>query len=182
MILNRLSGLIHDYMLPISDLAKSGQRAVIFYDQVGNGRSTRLRTKPVEFFTIDFFVAELENLVQKLGIASRFDVLGHSWGGILGLEYLASRQPPGLRRFVCSSTPACMARFYTEFPRLLSAFPKWVQEGMGMKKTDMARFRAANEAFDAVHTLTVVPFPKEHVDSMDCIWGPDADDTVGNAL
>jgi pimeloyl-ACP methyl ester carboxylesterase len=157
-------------MLPISDLAKSGQRAVILYDQVGNGRSTHLRTKPVEFFTIDFFVAELENLVQKLGIASRFDVLGHSWGGILGLEYLARRQP------------ACMARFYTEFPRLLSAFPKWVQEGMGMQKTDMARFRAANDAFDAVHTLTVVPFPKEHVDSMDSIWGPDADNTVGNAL
>jgi hypothetical protein len=35
MILNHLLGLIHDYMLPISDLAKSGQRAVISIPRPG---------------------------------------------------------------------------------------------------------------------------------------------------
>jgi pimeloyl-ACP methyl ester carboxylesterase len=165
-------------MLPVSDLAKSGDRAVIFYDQLGNGRSTHLRDKPKEFWTIDLFVSELLNLVSALGISSRFDLFGHSWGGVLALELLIRRGPSGVRRYVCSSTPASIARFQEQFGRLLSKFPKEVQEGMGMQKTNMKRFREANDAFDAVHTITVVPFPKEHVDSMDSIWGPDADDTV----
>jgi hypothetical protein len=50
--------------------------------------------------------------------------------------------------------------------------------GWMMQKTDMARFLAARGAFDAVHTINVVPFPKEFLDSEDSILGPNADDTV----
>jgi pimeloyl-ACP methyl ester carboxylesterase len=165
-------------MLPLADLANSGDRAVIFYDQLGNGHSTHLRHKPREFWTIDLFISELINLSEKLKISSRYVLAGHSWGGILGLELLLRRPPPGLLSFICLSGLASIPRYVEEYNKLLSKFPKEVQEGMGMQKTDMKRFREANDRFDEVHTIQVVPFPKEHVDSMDSIWGPEGDDTV----
>jgi pimeloyl-ACP methyl ester carboxylesterase len=175
-------GLIHDYVLPISDLAKDGDRAVIFYDQLGNGRSTHLRDKPKGFWTVELFIDEFVNLTEHLGIAQSLDLCGHSWGGMLAIELLLARRPVNIRRFVCANTPASIPRVMQERARLLSALPEWVQEGLKLQKTDMARFRAANDAFDEVHTIKVIPFPKEHVDSLDSIWGPNADDTVFETL
>jgi proline-specific peptidase len=171
-------GLIHDYVLPISDLAKAGDRAVIFYDQLGNGRSTHLRDKPAEFWTIELFIDELVNLTTKLGISSCFDLCGHSWGGMLGIEYLIRCQPANLRRFICSNTPASIPGYVQDVGNMLSKFPKWVQECWDKKNTNYECFRAAQDAFDAVHTINVVPFPKEHVDSLDSVYGPNADGTV----
>jgi pimeloyl-ACP methyl ester carboxylesterase len=171
-------GLIHDYVLPISDLAKSGDRAVIFYDQLGNGRSTHLREKPAEFWTIDLFIDELINLADQLGVSKSYDICGHSWGGILAIEFLIRRQPINVRRFICSNTPAAIPPYMQDISELLSKFPDWVQEGWKMRKTDPARFREASEVFNAVHTINVVPFPKEYVDSQDSIYAPGADDTV----
>jgi pimeloyl-ACP methyl ester carboxylesterase len=170
--------LIHDYVLPISDLAKSGDRAVLFYDQLGNGRSTHLREKPAEFWTIDLFIDELVNITRQLGISERIDICGHSWGGILAIEYLIRRQPTNVRRFVCSNTPAAIPPYLKDIGTMLSKFPAWVQEGWKMKKTDPVAFRKASETFHAVHTIRVAPFPKEYVDSQDSILGPNADDTV----
>jgi proline iminopeptidase len=64
--------------------ALSDHRQVVRYDQLGAGRSDRLtdRTK----MTIEHFVRELESLRAHLGY-SRFHLIGHSWGTILGFEY-----------------------------------------------------------------------------------------------
>lgn len=49
---------------------------------------------------------ELDNLSDKLGLREvGFSVLGHSWGGIFGGEWAASR-PQGLRRLILMSAPA----------------------------------------------------------------------------
>jgi hypothetical protein len=74
-------GGTHDYLLSLSDLA-SGGRAVVFYDQLGNGNSTHLAEAPSEFWTFELFLAELDNLLAHLDIASRYHLLGQSWGGI----------------------------------------------------------------------------------------------------
>jgi pimeloyl-ACP methyl ester carboxylesterase len=43
-------GVSHDYMIPVSDIVSfSSHRPVIFYDQVGNGRSTHLQQKDILF-------------------------------------------------------------------------------------------------------------------------------------
>ena len=60
-------GLSHDYLLPLSDLADAGI-PVIFYDQIGNARSTHLKSKPREFWTIDLFLDELENLLRHFNV------------------------------------------------------------------------------------------------------------------
>jgi pimeloyl-ACP methyl ester carboxylesterase len=181
-MITQVSGITHDYMLPLADLAKAGDRAVIFYDQLGNGRSTHLPHKTEDFWTIDLFIDELINLIQHFQL-ERFDIAGHSWGCTLGLEYLIRRQPAGARRFLALNGPASIPLYMEAFARNLRSFSKEVQEGITMQKTDFARFRAAQDEYDAKHTCAVVPFPREFVYSMESHWAPTGgDDTVSRLM
>ena len=99
-------GCTHDYVLAIAELARSG-RPVIHYDQVGAGRSTHLPDRGGDFWTVDLFLAELDNLLAFLGVQDRYHLLGQSWGGMLGAEH-GIRQPAGLKALVISNSPASM--------------------------------------------------------------------------
>ncbi len=117
-------GATHDYLLSLADLADG--RAVIHYDQIGNGRSTHYPDRGADFWTVDLFVRELHNLVDMLEIADRHHVLGQSWGGFLAQEY-AFTQPPGLRSLVLADTAASWADFATEAGKLRAELPEDVQ-------------------------------------------------------
>ena len=117
-------GATHDYLLSLADLADG--RAVVHYDQIGNGRSTHYPDRGAEFWTVELFVRELHNLVDALGIADRHHVLGQSWGGFLGQEY-ALTQPPGLRSLVLADTAASWADFASEAGKLRAELPEDVQ-------------------------------------------------------
>jgi pimeloyl-ACP methyl ester carboxylesterase len=84
-------GATHRYLQPLEALAATGRR-VIFYDQVGCGRSDH-PTDP-SLYTPQTFVAELDALRAQLDLP-RVHVLGQSWGGMLAMEYALS-QPSGL--------------------------------------------------------------------------------------
>src|SRR6266571_2629477 len=75
-------GATHDYLLAMTDLARDG-RAVVFYDQTGNGKSAHFPDRGDEYYTVELFQRELDSLVQHLGIGGRYHVLGQSWGGML---------------------------------------------------------------------------------------------------
>ena len=64
--------------------ALSADRPVVRYDQLGSGKSDRW--SDTSNFTIPHFVAELDSLRSHLGY-DKVDLIGHSWGTILGLEY-----------------------------------------------------------------------------------------------
>jgi proline iminopeptidase len=74
-------GMPHNYLLPLQAMAQ--YRPVIFYNQGGSGAST---LKGGRKLTIDFFVEELEALCDALKLR-HFHLLGHAWGGALGIEY-----------------------------------------------------------------------------------------------
>jgi pimeloyl-ACP methyl ester carboxylesterase len=61
-------GCAHNYVAAIADLG-SAERAVIHYDQLGCGNSTRLRDHGAEFWTVELFLDELDNLLRYLDIA-----------------------------------------------------------------------------------------------------------------
>ena len=65
------------------------RRRVVFYDQRGNGRSSRL--KPGQSCTLADQIADLEAVRRHIG-ADQMDLLGHSWGGYLVMAY-AARHP-----------------------------------------------------------------------------------------
>ena len=114
-------GATHDYLLSMTDLAGSG-RAVVFYDQTGNGKSTHFPDRGAEFYTVSLFVRELASLVEHLGIGDRYHVLGQSWGGMLAQEHAITR-PPGLRSVILSNTAASFAGFAVEANGLRAGLP-----------------------------------------------------------
>ena len=120
-------GASHDYISPLSQLALSG-RPIIHYDQIGCGNSSSLTDEQVQNLTVDFFLDELENLIDHLQIADDFIVLGHSWGGMMAQEF-ALRQPAGLRGLILSSSLASASAWGQEVDRLARLLP----EGFGEK-------------------------------------------------
>lgn len=97
-ILHGGPGACHEYLLPLADLAPS--IPIIFYDRIGNGQSNHLREKAgdEDFWTVDLFFRELDNLIQHLGLSERpIHIYGHSWGGMLAAACAAASPiPPNL--------------------------------------------------------------------------------------
>ena len=96
-------GMSHHYMLPHAQLHALYGVPVVFYDQIGIGRSTHLRDKPAGFWTTDLFMDELDNLLAHLGIRDDFDLLGNSWGAMLAGHYAAKRRPAGMKHVVIAN-------------------------------------------------------------------------------
>ncbi|KAI1357861.1 Alpha/Beta hydrolase protein [Xylaria arbuscula] len=95
----------HDSMVALTELYEKWGFPIIFYDQVGCGRSTPLREKmgDDQFWTFDLFIRELDNLIDHLNLREKgFHLIGQSFGGMLAGAY-AARQPIGLKKMVLSS-------------------------------------------------------------------------------
>ncbi|MBP1849178.1 proline iminopeptidase-family hydrolase [Rhizobium halophytocola] len=170
-------GCTHDYVDSFKDIAATG-RAVVHYDQVGNGRSTHLPDKGGDFWTVDFFKAELHNLIDFLGLRDAYCVLGQSWGGMLGSEFALER-PAGLKALVIANSPAKMETWISEANRLRAELPTEVQATLMKhevaKTTDTAEYKAATDVFNERHVCRIVPMPPEVKRTFDAI---DADPTV----
>jgi L-proline amide hydrolase len=182
-ILHGGPGCTHDYVDSFKDLAATG-RAVVHYDQLGNGRSTHLpaRAGDGSFWTVDLFNDELNRLTAHLGIADRYDVLGQSWGGMLGAEH-AVRQPKGLRRLVIANSPASLKTWVEEANRLRRDLPQDVQDTLTRHEEagtiDSDEYQQASAAFYALHVCRVQPMPPEVQRTFDAIA---ADPTVYHTM
>jgi proline-specific peptidase len=172
----------HNYLLPCADLA-AHDIPVIFYDQLGSGRgcsppnerthdSQRARTEstvmsewPPAFWSIDRMIDELENLLRHFDIENNFDLLGHSWGGVLNAEFAVRRKPRGLRHLVLASAMSSMALNNATWAKLLSAedMPAGVKDGIAKGFADLPVFKAALFEFFAVHGCRVKPLPEDFV-------------------
>uniref|UniRef100_A0A7S4C1E5 AB hydrolase-1 domain-containing protein n=1 Tax=Chrysotila carterae TaxID=13221 RepID=A0A7S4C1E5_CHRCT len=141
-------GVPSDYLF---DLSKVGNRAVVFYDQLGAGRSD---SPPLDAQTADEycpagFVRHLDAVLSALGLA-RFHLYGQSWGGILAFEYVrtacltsskSTQQLPLPLSLTLSNTPSSVALVEAEAARLLDACG------------------GDPNAFSLAHTCRVVPPP-----------------------
>jgi L-proline amide hydrolase len=156
-------GGTHDYLLSLADLADDG-RAVVHYDQVGNGRSSHYPDRGADFWTVDLFVRELHNLVDALGIRERHHVLGQSWGGFLAQEY-ALTQPNGLASVVLANTAASFPDFVAEANKLRAELPPEVEETLrrheAAQTTSDPEYAAACQVFYDRHVCRARPWPDE---------------------
>jgi L-proline amide hydrolase len=163
-------GAAHNYLERFARLAEEG-RAVIHYDQLGIGRSTHLRDAGENFWRVELFLDELDNLLRHLGIHDRYHLLGQSWGGMLAAEH-AVRQPSGLRALIIADSPASMALWIGEANRLRAALPTEVQATLQRHEdagtTDTDEYAAAVRVFYDRH-LCRVPWPPELQASFDAI-------------
>ena len=174
-------GATHDYLSSLARLASTG-RAVVHYDQLGNGRSSQFPDRGTDFYEVALFVDELDNLLGHLGIAARYHVLGQSWGGMLGAEHAITR-PEGLASLVISNSPASMELWVTEATRLRGELPDDVREALDRHERDGTiddpAYLAATQAFYDEHVCRIVPNPVEVVASFEAIA---ADPTVYHAM
>jgi proline-specific peptidase len=152
-------GAAHDYLEPLSELAARG-RSVIFYDQLGCGRSP-VEERDAARWTVELFVRELGVVREALGL-DPVHILGNSWGGMLAMEYALTR-PTGVASLVISSSPASIGQWIEETGRLRADLPPDVlatlerHEAAGT--TEDPEYEAACMPFYERHVCRVVPFP-----------------------
>ena len=89
----------HSYLLPDMDRL-SGDFRLIYYDQRGRGKSAG-NVQP-EDVTIKSEIEDLEDLRNYFQLES-VAVLGHSWGGVLAMEY-AIRHPDRVSHLILMNT------------------------------------------------------------------------------
>ncbi len=180
-ILHGGPGCTHDYVDSFKDIASTG-RAVIHYDQLGNGQSTRLPHKGRGFWTVKLFLSELDNLLAHLGIENDYALLGQSWGGMLASEH-AVRRPKGLKALIIANSPADMLTWVSEANRLREDLPLDVQAVLlkheEAKTLKDPEYLKASRVFYDRHVCRITPWPYEVKRTFDAI---DADPTVYQAM
>ncbi|EMD37828.1 hypothetical protein CERSUDRAFT_136695 [Gelatoporia subvermispora B] len=158
-------GIPHQYMLSHVELAGSpSNRAVVFYDQIGCGLSTHAPDKPAEFWSPALFMDELDNVLAHFSIAGDFDLLGHSWGGMLAAQYAAERRPAGLRHLILTSAPAAMDLWSKGTRALMEGLPSDIREVIERcereGKTDTPEYEEATSVFYNKHVCRLSPWPE----------------------
>ena len=151
-------GALHDYLEPLEALADTGRR-VIFYDQIGCGRSWI--EKPPEFWTVELFVGEVQAVRDALGL-DQLHLFGSSWGGMLAMEYALTR-PAGLASLVLSSSPPSIPVWAEEANRLRKDLPEETQRVLDEHEAagtlDSPEYEAATMEFYKRHVCRIDPFP-----------------------
>ncbi len=89
----------HNYLLPDMDRWSDSFR-LIYYDQRGRGKSVH-NVQP-EDVSIESEIEDLERLMEYFELESA-TVLGHSWGGLLAMEY-AIRHPDRVSHLILMNT------------------------------------------------------------------------------
>lgn len=110
------------YLKPLEDVSED--RPVIFYDQLGAGRSDR--PSDTRLWRTDRFVAELAQVRSHLGL-DEVHILGHSWGSMLAMEYMLT-EPAGIKSITFASPALNVKRWTDDAKTLLRALPEETQQ------------------------------------------------------
>jgi proline iminopeptidase len=82
-------GFSHDYMDCFDDFLPKEGMEIYYYDQLGSGNSDN--PSDTSLWNIPRFVEEVEQVRKGLNLEN-FYIVGHSWGGLLAMEYLHKYQ------------------------------------------------------------------------------------------
>jgi proline-specific peptidase len=150
-------GFTHYYLEPLEALAD--RRQVIFYDQLGCGRSDI--PDDLALWTVPRFVEELVQVREALGL-DRLHLFGSSWGGMLAMQYVLDRRPQLLSLLLCGS-PASMTRWSGDCDELLAAQPAEIREVIRRHERDgftaCPEYQAAILGFYREHVCRMNPWP-----------------------
>lgn len=135
------------YLNPMRGLAED--RPVIFYDQLGCGRSDK--TSDTSLWTIEHFVRELGEVRKALNL-DEIHLYGHSWGAMLATDYLLTN-PTGVRSVVLASPCLDVKMWIHDTDSLRSTLPDSIQriirKSEETKSFDSPEFQAAMLEFNS---------------------------------
>ena len=161
-------GAGHDYLEPMEALGD--ERPVVFYDQLGCGKSDI--PDDTALWATERFVREVEAVRQALGL-ERLHILGQSWGGFLAIEYLLGK-PSGVVSVVLANTAASAPGFAREAVKLIDGLPADIQE-------TIRRCEAEGSFEDPQYQAATFTFYQKHLCRLPLPWPDPVMRTIHNS-
>lgn len=112
-------GCTHEYFECFEDFLPAAGVEFYYYDQLGSAYSDQ--PDDARLWTIDRFLGEVEQVRSALGLDA-FYLYGHSWGGLLGIEY-ALKHGRHLKGLVVSNMTASVASYVAYIGELRARLP-----------------------------------------------------------
>ncbi|OPY01880.1 MAG: Proline iminopeptidase [Syntrophorhabdus sp. PtaB.Bin047] len=171
-------GAASDYLKPLEKLA--ADRPVIFYDQLGCGRSDRPADR--RLWHIERFVEELSQVRRALKL-KEIHLYGHSWGTMLAVDYMLTK-PSGVKSLILASPCLSAKRWVEDANVLVAELPPGTQEVIRRHEkagtTDSKEYDAAVTEYLKRHLCRLDPWPEDLVRSLSVsnmeiykqMWGP----------
>lgn len=188
LILHGGPGSSHYYLEPLEKLADG--RSVIFYDQLGCGKSER--PDDTSLWKRSRFVDELSEIRKALSI-EQLHLFGHSWGTMLAVDYILTK-PEGIRSLILASPALSIPRWMQDMKKYRSGLPIEVQKNLEMHETngttDSDEYEEAATLFYQRHLCRLNPWPEplertldnEGTEVYNTMWGPSEFYMTGNLL
>lgn len=174
----------HDYLLPFQALIASGAvSCLIFYDQIGCGKSTVVAKKEDRsFWNLHLLHMELINLISKLGeivpaFSGSFSLLGHSVGSMIAAS-VAAEGHAGLQNLILSNGMASIELLQQSCATILNTFPlptrhairDFEENQLGIStdcRTSLEQYNEAVSQIRATHGLRAPPpYPSQLIASL----------------
>ena len=154
-------GFPHDYFECFEDFLPQHGVEFFYYDQLGVGNSDVPNDDSL--WTVDRYRAEVEQVRKGLGL-DHFILLGHSWGGMLGIEYALAHQEH-LKALIISDMTASIPSYEAYAQKLLgeltpedrATLEKFAAQG----KFDAPEYQSIMMGkVYAAHLITLDPWPE----------------------
>lgn len=166
---------------PLEELAKKGI-PLIFYDQLGCGYS-RVPKGNKDLWDFNLYLDELENVIKYFGL-KKFHILGHSWGGMLALEWVTTRKHKGLDKLILFSTLPSTKIWNDEHLKMVENYPSKYKEAilndLEGKEADKKYLKLGLRRFyqehvarkkDKKYQFSRKRFPKTNKEIYEKMWG-----------
>ncbi len=139
LLLNGGPGLTHEYFECFENFFPAAGIEFIYYDQLDCGNSDR--PKDTSLYDLNRYVEEVEQVRKALHLdESNFYLLGHSWGGIMAMEY-ALKYQQHLKGLIISNM-MCSASEYDRYA------DEVLSKTMPVQVLDSIRLIEKNNNFD----------------------------------
>lgn len=154
-------GLTHEYFECFEDFLPKEGIEFYYYDQLGSGCSDQPRDESL--WTLNRFCDEVEQVRAALGLDD-FYLYGHSWGGILGIEY-ALKYQRHLKALIISNMTASTSSYEKYINKLRQKFPlearKILEKYEAKEEYDAPEYQEAMDRyFYAKYMCRLEPWPE----------------------
>lgn len=166
---------------PLEELAEQGI-PLIFYDQLGCGYS-KVPKGNEHLWDFKLYLDELENVIKYFKL-TKFHILGHSWGGMLALEWVTTRKTEGLDKLILFSTLPSTKIWNDEHFKMIESYPEKERQALiddyNGKEVDKKYLRTGIKRFvrdhvakkkDKKYQFTRKRFPKTNREIYEKMWG-----------
>jgi proline iminopeptidase len=163
LVLHGGPGIPHDYLANLALLGD--ERPVVFYDQLGCGRSDR--PEDPALWTRERFAREVAAVRAALGLDDVV-LFGHSWGSLLAVDHLSGRagtRPAGVRGAILAGPALSIPRWSADSRRLMATLPpevgRAIEEGERTGEVETDTFKAATQVYYRQFVCRADPWPPE---------------------